>query len=163
LSDILEQLLVDYQVIHICGQLDWEVVKRRADGLTAGSRDRYRLFPYLYDEMGLALRAADLVVSRAGAATLGEYPAFGVPSILIPYPYAWRYQKVNADYLAAAGAAIRLDDQDMAAKLLPTIHRLMNGSTELVQMGAAARALDQPGAARRVADLLIALAARGSR
>ena len=60
--------------------------------------------------MGLAFAAADLVVSRAGASILGEYPLFGLPSILIPYPYAWRYQKVNADYLATRGAAIRLDD-----------------------------------------------------
>ena len=60
------------------------------------------------------MAAADLVVSRAGASILGEYPLFGLPSILIPYPYAWRYQKVNADYLVTRGAAIRLDDETLS-------------------------------------------------
>ena len=108
--------------------------------------------------MGLALRAADLVVSRAGAAILGEFPAFGVASVLVPYPHAWRYQRVNADYLAEAGAAVRLDDQDLSAELLPTISRLMADATTLDEMRTAARALDRPGAARRVADLLVGLA-----
>jgi UDP-N-acetylglucosamine--N-acetylmuramyl-(pentapeptide) pyrophosphoryl-undecaprenol N-acetylglucosamine transferase len=108
--------------------------------------------------MGLALRAADLVVSRAGAAILGEFPAFGVPSVLVPYPHAWRYQKVNADYLVSAGAAVRLDDQDLSAELLPTIIRLMADATKLDEMRTAARALDRPGAARQLADLLAGLA-----
>ncbi len=167
LMEILPQLLADYQVIHISGYLDWEVVVERAGGLPEELRERYCLFPYLHatspdsessETMGLALRAADLVVSRAGAAILGEFPAFGVASVLVPYPHAWRYQRVNADYLAEAGAAVRLDDQDLSAELLPTISRLMADATTLDEMRTAARALDRPGAARRVADLLVGLA-----
>jgi len=158
LMDILPELLADYQVIHVSGRLDWETVAERAGQLPAELRVRYRPFPYLHEEMGLAFRAADLVVSRAGAATLGEFPALGLPAILVPYPYAWRYQKVNADYLAAAGAAVRLNDEDMAVQLLPTIRRLMNDTAALERMREAARSLDRPGAARRVADLLVSLA-----
>ena len=65
--------------------------------------------------------AADLAVCRAGASTLGELPLFGLPAVLIPYPYAWRYQKVNADYLAKHGAALVLEDAMMKDELLPTI------------------------------------------
>ena len=71
--------------------------------------------------MGAALAAADLVVSRAGASILGEYPLFGLPAILVPYPYAWRYQKVNADYLVKRQAAEMLPDEQLKEKLLPTM------------------------------------------
>jgi undecaprenyldiphospho-muramoylpentapeptide beta-N-acetylglucosaminyltransferase len=162
LLDILPDLLADFQVIHISGQLDWELVTARASELAAELRVRYRPFSYLHEEMGHALRAADLAVSRAGAATLGEFPACGLPAVLVPYPHAWRYQKVNADYLAAAGAAVRLDDQDLATQLLPTIRRLMGDRATLERMQAAAHALDRPGAARQVADLLSSLSAGGS-
>ncbi len=163
LLDILPDLLADFQVIHISGQLDWEQVAARASELVAELRVRYRPFSYLHEEMGRALRAADLAVSRAGAATLGEFPACGLPAILVPYPYAWRYQRINADYLAAAGAAVRLDDQDLVTDLLPTIRRLMGDRETLEGMQAAARTLDYPGAARQVADLLSSLSAGGSR
>jgi UDP-N-acetylglucosamine--N-acetylmuramyl-(pentapeptide) pyrophosphoryl-undecaprenol N-acetylglucosamine transferase len=158
---ILEELLADFQVIHISGRLDWEAVAENATRMSAESRAHYRPFPYLHGRMGAALAAADLVVSRAGAATLGEFPALGVPAVLVPYPHAWRYQKVNADYLTAAGAAIRLEDRDMVTQLLPTIRRLLNDREALERMRAASRALDRPGAAKRVADLLTSLAARG--
>jgi UDP-N-acetylglucosamine:LPS N-acetylglucosamine transferase len=158
LIEILPQLLADYQVIHISGHLDWSSVAARAAELPAELRTRYRPFAYLDAEMGQALRAADLVVSRAGAATLGEFPAFGVPAILVPYPHAWRYQKVNADYLAQAGAAVYLRDEDMAAELLPTIRRLLGDDQALRQMGAKMRELDSPDAARRLADILLDLA-----
>jgi undecaprenyldiphospho-muramoylpentapeptide beta-N-acetylglucosaminyltransferase len=158
LLGILSELLVDYQVIHISGNLDWDSVAARAAELPAELRARYRPFAYLDAEMGQALRAADLVVSRAGAATLGEFPAFGVPAILVPYPHAWRYQKVNADYLARAGAAVHLPDEDLAAELLPTIRRLLGDDRALQQMRAAMRELDSPGAARRLADILLDLA-----
>jgi UDP-N-acetylglucosamine:LPS N-acetylglucosamine transferase len=158
LLSILPQLLADYQVIHISGHLDWESVAGRAAELPVEARARYRPFAYLDEEMGQALRAADLVVSRAGAATLGEFPAFGVPAILVPYPHAWRYQTVNAEYLAQAGAAVHLRDQDMAAELLPTVRRLLGDRHRLQQMGAAMHELDSPDAARRLADILLELA-----
>lgn len=158
LMDILASLLADYQIIHISGRLDWDMITQQAGSLPAALRVRYRPYPYLYQDMGQAFRAADLAVSRAGAATLGEFPAVGLPAILIPYPYAWRYQKVNADYLVGAGAAVRLDDKEMATQLAPTIRRLMDDTATLEKMRRAAIALHRPGAARRVADLLTKLA-----
>jgi UDP-N-acetylglucosamine--N-acetylmuramyl-(pentapeptide) pyrophosphoryl-undecaprenol N-acetylglucosamine transferase len=161
LMDALPNLLADCQVVHVTGRLDWEAVSQCADELPAELGVGYRPFPYLHEEMGQAFRAADLVVSRAGAATLGEYPAFGVPAVLVPYPHAWRYQQTNAEYLAQAGAAVRLKDGDLSTRLLPTIQQLMADSDRLKRMGAAASALHRPGAARRVADLLVGFAAAG--
>jgi UDP-N-acetylglucosamine--N-acetylmuramyl-(pentapeptide) pyrophosphoryl-undecaprenol N-acetylglucosamine transferase len=182
LLDILPQLLAraDLQIIHVTGTLDWEEIEERLRNLTpqpplrvrrggderseAGVRSGspyipyYRPFPYLHREMGLAFAAADLVVSRAGASILGEFPFFGLPSILVPYPFAWRYQKVNADYLAARGAAIVLNDDDMTRDLLGTIMSLLESPARLAEMSAAARALGQPDGARRAAEQLLGLA-----
>jgi len=160
LMDILPDLLSeDLQIIHVTGTLDWpDVEARRNTFADQTALARYHAYPYLHNDMGLALAAADLVVSRAGASILGEFPLFGVPSILIPYPYAWRYQKVNADYLADRAAAIRMDDERMKDELLPTIRRLLADPARLSQMGHNAAALAQPASAGRVATELLRLA-----
>lgn len=157
---ILPQLLETIQVIHISGQLDWPEVEASAEMLPAGLRAFYRPYPFLHEAMGAAYRAADLVVARAGASMLGESPAFGLPSILVPYPYAWRYQKVNADFLADRGAAIRLDDALLADKLLPTVLGLLQDEPRLTDMAAAAQKLDVPDAAGRLAKLITDLGTR---
>lgn len=159
-ADSLAGLLERYQVIHVSGELDWPVVAERARQLSDALRRFYRPYPYLHEQMGAAFRSADLVVARAGASMLGEAPAFGAPSILVPYPHAWRYQKVNADYLVERGAAVRINDDDLGAQLLPTVTTLMEDRARLSTMSAAARELDQPQAATNLAQLLGELAER---
>ena len=149
--------LKDYQVIHLSGELDWAEVEQARAALPAERRARYHAFPFLH-EMGLALAAADLVVSRAGASALGEYPLFGLPAILVPYPYAWRYQKVNADYLAARGAAVVVNDEDLSARLASVVRGLLTDPKRLAKMRAAAKAAAMPGAAERIAAELADLA-----
>ena len=73
------------QVIHLTGALDWPVVEKAAQELPAGLKSQYHAMPYTH-EMGAALAAADVVVSRACASALGEYPFFGLPAVLVPYP-----------------------------------------------------------------------------
>ena len=155
---ILPQLLRRAQVIHVSGRLDWPDIEAAAAALPEAQRAFYRPFPYLHERMGPAFRAADLVVARAGASMLGECPAFGVPAILVPYPYAWRYQKVNADYLVDRGAGVRLDDENLSAALLPTIEALLFDEERRRTMAAAAAALDLPDAAGRLAEFIAALA-----
>ena len=153
LGAILEPVLEMAHVIHISGRLDAEACRRRREALPPAARVRYHLYDYVH-EMAYALAAADLVVARAGAGTLGEFPFFGLPAILVPYPYAWRYQKVNADYLAAQGAAVRLDDARLPTDLLPAITGLLQDEARRLEMGRRARALAQADAADRLADLL---------
>lgn len=153
----LPEWLAHYQIIHLSGQLDWAEAEQVRNGLPSELQTHYHAFPYLH-EMGLALVAADLVISRAGASALGEYPLFGLPAILVPYPYAWRYQQVNADYLAARGAAIRLNDEDLQAKLTVEARALLADPEKLARMRQAARAATQPQAAEKIARELIALA-----
>jgi UDP-N-acetylglucosamine:LPS N-acetylglucosamine transferase len=88
---------------------------------------------------------------------LGELPIFGLSAILVPYPYAWRYQKVNADYLASRGAAVRLNDEDLMMKLTATIREMLGDPARMTAMQDAMRALAAPDAARRIADVLVQL------
>ena len=152
LSKVLDHLLDVCQIIHICGRLDAHWVEGQRAELPARLRDRYRVYAYLHEEMTLALAAADLVVARAGAATLGEFPALGLPSILVPYPYAGRHQELNADYLVSHGAAIKVDNADLEEKLLPAVMGLLYDDELLMQMGERARSLARPEAARRIAN-----------
>jgi len=147
--NILDKLVDQYNVVHITGHLDWETVNEKTRKFTHS----YYPFPYLH-EIGAALSAADLVISRAGASTLGEYPHFDLPAILVPYPYAWRYQKVNADYLVDHNAAIMLLDEELDQTLLPTIEKIMNNTEELERMRRAMQALAQPDAAIKIAELI---------
>jgi len=153
IENVIEPLLVKYQVIHISGSTDAAAVQAKRELLPEELKRHYHVFKYVH-EMGLAFAAADLVVSRAGASILGEYPVFGLPSILIPYPYAWRYQKVNADYLATRGAAVRLNDETLSDTLLPTIERLLSDEAQLRALGAAARSLARPDPALKLAQIV---------
>ncbi len=154
-SKILDKMLERWQVIHISGMLDAGAAQARREQLSDEQKSRYRLFAYLHSaEMGLALAAADLVVSRSGASTLGEYPLMGLPAILVPYPFAWRYQKVNADYLVEQGAAIRLDQDRLDQDMLPTLENLLNDEARLTRMQQRARSLARPQAASELAAQL---------
>ncbi len=154
----LPELLQSCQVIHVTGQIDWPAIQVIPATLPAAQAWRYLPFPYLHEEMGSALASADLVVSRAGGSTLGEYPLFGLPAILVPYPHAWRYQKVNADYLSSKGAALVLQDEDLSTALLPTVLDLFADQERLESMRRAAASLARPQAAERLADQIRELA-----
>lgn len=149
----LNQLLEKFQIIHLTGHNDWESIQSK----TLNVSHRYHAFPYLH-EMGAALAAADLAVSRSGASVLGEYPWFGLPAILVPYPYAWRYQKVNADYLVDRDAAVLLRDEELKTNLMPTINALFETPKTLQNMSTAMTSLAQPQAAERIAELLYEMA-----
>lgn len=153
----LRDLLEKFELIHVTGELDWNTVKSRREQLPVDLAKHYHAMPYLH-EMGAALAAADLVVSRAGASTLGEYPLFGLPAILVPYPHAWRYQKVNADYLTRRGAAIIIPDHRLNDELLSTLNVLMANPNKLKAMRAAMFELSHPRAAEKIASALIELA-----
>lgn len=143
------------QVVHLTGELDWPQVARIQAELPERLQGRYHPYSYLHEPMGLALASADLVVSRAGASVLGEYPLFGLPAVLVPYPHSWRYQRINADYLVARGGAVRLDDSSLARDLLPEVRGLLQDPDRLASKAEAMRSLARPGAAEAIAAELM--------
>ena len=154
---VLPKLLERVQVVHITGELDWKDVEERTKELTIDQSAHYHAYPFLHEEMGAALAAANLVISRAGASTLGEYPLFGLPAILVPYPHAWRYQKVNAEYLVQQGAAVILEDGQLRDHILPTVFDLLNDPQKLTTMHDAMQRLSHPQAATEIGRQLLAL------
>ncbi|WP_241777849.1 UDP-N-acetylglucosamine--N-acetylmuramyl-(pentapeptide) pyrophosphoryl-undecaprenol N-acetylglucosamine transferase [Streptomyces sp. CT34] len=111
--------------------------------------------PYL-DRMDLAYAAADLVVCRAGSATVAELATIGMPAVLVPYPHApGDHQTHNARVLSDAGAALLLADAETSAERLDElVGPLLDDPGRLAAMGAAA----DPGTHARAADLLAAKA-----
>ncbi len=153
-SQIAPQLVAGgVQILHISGRLDWDNVRARHAALPGEVQAHYRIFDFLPD-IGQAFAASDLVISRAGAATLAEYPELALPAILVPYPYAWRYQRVNADWLVERGAAIRLDDDKLETDLLPVVRDLLNDTERLAAMREAMGRLKQPHGAENIARVL---------
>jgi UDP-N-acetylglucosamine--N-acetylmuramyl-(pentapeptide) pyrophosphoryl-undecaprenol N-acetylglucosamine transferase len=147
----IETLLSVAQVVHISGRRDAEWVQARRASLPEALKARYHLYAYLHQEMVDALLAADLVVSRAGASTLGEFPAAGLPAVLVPYPYAGAHQWENAQYLVQAKAAIAIADADLETDLVPSVIDLLADSSRRAAMARAARELARPDATQRIA------------
>lgn len=158
--EMLEQVLELAQVIHVTGKIDWPWIQERREALPATLKARYRIYDYVHD-MGKAFAAADLVVCRAGASILGELPFFGLPAVLVPYPHAWEYQRVNADWLAERGAAVRLQEERLSEELLPTLQQLLGERETRAAMAEHMQALARPDAAAQLAGELLALAQAG--
>jgi UDP-N-acetylglucosamine--N-acetylmuramyl-(pentapeptide) pyrophosphoryl-undecaprenol N-acetylglucosamine transferase len=156
---LLPQILAFSQVVHLTGQADAARVPEVQASLPADLACRYHPYPYLH-EMGAALASADLAICRAGASTLGELPLFGLPAILVPYPFAWRYQRVNAEFLARQGAAIFLEQVNLPNRLLSTVQGLLTDPQQLERMGSAMRSLATPNAAGQIGGLIRDIAAR---
>jgi UDP-N-acetylglucosamine--N-acetylmuramyl-(pentapeptide) pyrophosphoryl-undecaprenol N-acetylglucosamine transferase len=158
ICDGIVELLTEAQVIHLTGHRDAEWVQRRRASLPDALRARYHVYDYLEEEIADALLAADLVVARAGASILGELPAAGVPSILVPYPYAGAHQWANARFLAGANAAVIVPDHMVNSQLVPITISLLKDAERRAAMSRAARNLAQPDAVGRIVRELTELA-----
>jgi UDP-N-acetylglucosamine--N-acetylmuramyl-(pentapeptide) pyrophosphoryl-undecaprenol N-acetylglucosamine transferase len=157
----LPGLLDVAQVLHLTGERDWPMVEGVLAELPERLAPGYHPHAFLHEQMGAALASADLVVARAGASALGEYPLFGLPAVLVPYPHAWRYQRANAEYLVDMGAAIQIEDDSLAQDLLPLVRRLLGDPARMQRMGEAMQKLAVPGAAAAIADEVRQVARRG--
>lgn len=135
-------------ILHATGTAGYEefVKDCAAVGIDPARVRNLRVVPYIYN-MQDAL-AADLVISRAGAATLAELTALGIPSILIPYPYAAEnHQEFNARALEKEGAAIVvLDRQLNGALLCGKIEELLGDRGKLSAMSAASKKIGRKSA-----------------
>jgi UDP-N-acetylglucosamine--N-acetylmuramyl-(pentapeptide) pyrophosphoryl-undecaprenol N-acetylglucosamine transferase len=162
-SENIEALLEVAQVVHVSGLRDAEWTQAHRSSLPPSQQARYHCYAYLHEEMVDALLAADVVVSRAGASALGEFPAAGLPAVLVPYPYAGAHQWDNARYLVEAGAALAIADADLGTDLVPAVLNLLAHGQRRAAMRRAARALARPDAAQCIAALLAQLSSGRSR
>jgi UDP-N-acetylglucosamine--N-acetylmuramyl-(pentapeptide) pyrophosphoryl-undecaprenol N-acetylglucosamine transferase len=88
---------------------------------------------------------------------MAEFPAVGLPSILVPYPYSGQHQQLNADFMVSHGAAVCLKDADLD-ELGPIVTRLLGDEDALQHMSEQARMMSRPDAAYRLARAVIDLA-----
>ncbi len=164
IAQLLDPLLQISEILHICGREGDEVfLDEAAEKLPAELRVRYHLYPYLQGTMPQALAAADLAICRAGASTLAELPAAGLPAVLIPLSQV--HQDENAAYLADRGGAMTVADGEMLGSgapvegpLFQVVNRLLTDQQERATMAARSRALARLDAADRLAGALLELA-----
>jgi UDP-N-acetylglucosamine--N-acetylmuramyl-(pentapeptide) pyrophosphoryl-undecaprenol N-acetylglucosamine transferase len=118
------------------------------------------------DNMADRFAAAHLVMARSGASTVAELAAAAKASLLIPFAAAAdNHQRSNAWVMVQAGAAAMIEERQLAdPDLLPsTLIRMLNNPVNLTAMASQARTLARPGAAERIADILIKLANKSKR
>ncbi|MBR2040691.1 MAG: undecaprenyldiphospho-muramoylpentapeptide beta-N-acetylglucosaminyltransferase [Clostridia bacterium] len=119
--------------IHATGKLGYEDMKKALSGIKLAKEIDLREY---INDMDICMAAADLVICRAGAITLGELQACGKPSILIPSPYvAENHQFHNAMYLKKAGAAEVLEEKDLSGEtLIKSVEMLIENKPKLEKM-----------------------------
>ncbi len=153
----LPRLLERAELLHVTGQDDVVTAEQKRAQLSGRQRERYHVYGYLAG-MPAAMIAADLVVCRAGASSLGELPAAGAPSILVPGEYEGWSQAPNAEFMQSQGAAVVLRNAELD-RLADIALDLLRDDARLARMSQAASSLARPDAARRIAQILREVAA----
>jgi UDP-N-acetylglucosamine--N-acetylmuramyl-(pentapeptide) pyrophosphoryl-undecaprenol N-acetylglucosamine transferase len=145
-AEAAAKLPADVQILHIAGALDFDRVSQIAHG-----RANHKVLGFC-DQMPAAYALADLVIARAGASSLNEIAMCGLPSILVPFPYAADdHQTRNAEVFATAGASELVQERDLdAEKLASLANSILRDLPTRERMAKAARALSIPDAAGRV-------------
>lgn len=141
------------QIIHITGYKDYEMVERayRVNKVIHWVRD-------FYDKMALVYKASDMVISRAGAATISEIAFFGLPALFIPYPWAGSHQKDNAAFIAREGAAVIMKESRLSPKKLKDeIFSIINDEGSMRRMTANMRIFSKPDAAKALSGMVMEL------
>ena len=140
------------QIIHITGPGETDAVRAAYaahPGITA------HIAPFC-QRMELAYALADVAVSRSGASSLTELSAFGIPSILVPYPTAADdHQRRNADVFTQAGAAIAIEEAELTgSRLAEEILALLANADRCASLSGHMRALAPQDAAARICDVI---------
>ena len=136
-------------ITHQTGERDLDLVRTAYQRAAVAARVEAFIF-----EIDGEMKAADLVICRAGATTLAELTAAGRPAILVPLPTATDdHQRKNAEVLARAGAALIVEERHLTGEgLAAAISGLVADGEARSRMAAAARKLARPDAAQRIAD-----------
>jgi UDP-N-acetylglucosamine--N-acetylmuramyl-(pentapeptide) pyrophosphoryl-undecaprenol N-acetylglucosamine transferase len=158
LPNVLRDMTSRPQVRHQCGPKHLDATKQiYADAGVDAQVDAF------IDDMAAAYAWADVVICRAGALTLAELCAVGLPAILVPFPAAVDdHQTHNAQALVACGAATLVQEgEGFATRLGAALNEMLAGDARahLLTMAQSARTLAKPDAAARIADACLAVAA----
>ncbi len=156
---VLARRAPHWQWLHLTGPNDFEKVKAAyaALGVTAA------VHPFL-THMHLALGAATVAVSRAGASSLAELAALRLPSLLVPFPHAAdNHQFYNARAFAETGAALLLEQKDAAPeKTAAALWELAENAAARDQMKSALGQWHAPKAAEQIAEIILRTCARSA-
>ncbi|MBI4711881.1 MAG: UDP-N-acetylglucosamine--N-acetylmuramyl-(pentapeptide) pyrophosphoryl-undecaprenol N-acetylglucosamine transferase [Planctomycetes bacterium] len=137
-------------IIHLTGEKDFNMVKSAYE--QAGIQAFVAPF---YEDMAAVYQAADLVVSRAGGIAIAEMTAFGLPVVLVPYPYAADdHQTLNAQEVAKMGAGLFIRQSELDSRM-PEIIQLFRDDDRLKQMSARSSALAKPNAGTTIARYIM--------
>jgi UDP-N-acetylglucosamine--N-acetylmuramyl-(pentapeptide) pyrophosphoryl-undecaprenol N-acetylglucosamine transferase len=152
---VLQQEAPGIHIIHQTGERDYNDALagyKNLDGSASGFT--FEVFKFIED-MPAAFARADLVVCRSGASTVAEIAAAGKPAIFVPFPRAADdHQRVNAEALARAGAAVVVEESKLEGVwLAETIAALLGDQPRLRRMSEAARSLAHPNAAQDIAAM----------
>lgn len=157
LGAVQELSALGVQILWLTGERDADRV--RSTLAAQPGLSGVRVFPYL-ERMEDAYAASDLAVCRSGATTLAELLCAGVPSVLIPYPFAAAdHQTENARAMVEQGAAVLCADRDASTGLRPIVLDLFQHPERLAEMAAAARRAARPDAAQEIARGLFTIIA----
>ncbi|MBF0504709.1 MAG: undecaprenyldiphospho-muramoylpentapeptide beta-N-acetylglucosaminyltransferase [Candidatus Omnitrophica bacterium] len=139
--------LINFQAIHMTGKKDYSFYEKSYSETNLP----VKVYAFIND-MSQAYAAADIVITRAGAATISELGILGLPAILIPYPFAGNHQKHNADVLGACGAGIVIEQKDLTDRSLKkAVDRILNGDFLRENLRMRANGLFQKDAALQLA------------
>ena len=138
---------INFQAIHMTGKKDYSLYAERY----AQAHLPVKVCAFI-DDVSQAYAAADIVIARAGAATVSELGLLGLPAILIPYPFAGNHQKYNADILADCGAAIVLEQKNLTENSLQeAVNRLLTCDVSRENLRMKTKGLFQGDAALQLA------------
>lgn len=165
----LPELLLHCQVLQISGKNLFEETQALSTNILTDvpveTRRRYRLVPYMDAEMPLALQAAEIVVCRAGAATLSELAVLGKPSILVPLPPALGAspQEANASMFEHWQAAEVIRNNELKpARLVERVKINIYDYVKLNKMAEAAKRLAKPDATQKIVETIVEMAQKQS-
>jgi UDP-N-acetylglucosamine--N-acetylmuramyl-(pentapeptide) pyrophosphoryl-undecaprenol N-acetylglucosamine transferase len=158
----LPELLKTTQVLQISGKDLYNETLAQSERVLASQdealKQRYRLVPYLNEEMPAAIQAADLVLCRSGASTLSELATLSKPALLVPLPPAIGKspQEANAAMFQRKQAGQVMKDSELEPNILAErVKYIMTSPDLLASMREASGQLAQPDATQRIVDELL--------
>ena len=119
-----DMLPIPLQAIHMTGPKDFPLYEK----LYREANLPVKAYAFI-NNISQAYAAADIIIARAGAATVSELGLLGLAAVLVPYPFAGNHQKYNADVLADAGAAIIVEQKDLTkSSLKEAVTRMLSSN-----------------------------------